>query len=303
MNRSCTDCGKAFPNLSQLKRHKTRKTPCSPIVRECDLTEAERANKHPCKYCGRRLATPQSLSRHIRQFCKIAGSREGMELLYEHTLREQEAEMKKVKEENALMKFQLRRLECKMQQLEVYSQQGCQGYSSDKPAMVNTAFLGPVVNNTTIVINNFGQENSDHIGPTEVKQLLDRTLECVKNPTQAALTAMLAAATLIYSDPEHPENLTCYLPNKKTDDVMVHGKRGWEIKPYTMVLPPMVAKSLDTVFAHQPFEDASKYGELMKALKENEEAYQQGKEMKTILVRNKALLDEALSKVARAKIF
>ena len=31
-----------------------------------------------------------------------------------------------------------------------------------------------------------------------------------------------AAATMVYSDPAHPENLMCYLPNKKQDSALVH---------------------------------------------------------------------------------
>ena len=55
-----------------------------------------------------------------------------------------------------------------------------------------------------------------------MRALLDETLRDVKDPVQGALTAMLKAATMVYSDPAHPENLMCYLPNKKQDSALVH---------------------------------------------------------------------------------
>lgn len=44
------------------------------------------------------------------------------------------------------------------------------------------------------------------------------------------------------------------------------------------------------LFEHQPFEHAEKYGDLMVALRDNEEAFKNNKKMRTILVRNKSLL-------------
>jgi 23S rRNA A2030 N6-methylase RlmJ len=99
---------------------------------------------------------------------------------------------------------------------------------------------------------------------------------------------------LVYSDPDHPENLTAYLPNKKTNDVLVHAEAGWEVQPASLVLPPMAQKSVDTLFDHQPYEDADDYGPLMKELAENEKRYAAGSELRPILVRNKDLLARAL---------
>ena len=150
-----------------------------------------------------------------------------------------------------------------------------------------------------ITINVFGQENTKHIGRQTIKDLLDNVLKGTQDPAQGAIAALLKAAMLIYSDADHPENLTCYLPNNKKDDVLVHGAAGWEVQPYTVVLPPMATRSVDTLFDNQPFVDADKYGDLMKALAENERAYKEGKEMRTILVRNKDLLKQVLGSLPK----
>ncbi len=38
---------------------------------------------------------------------------------------------------------------------------------------------------------------------------------------------------LVYSDPDHPENLTCYLPNKKTNEKRYVA--GHELRPVLVV--------------------------------------------------------------------
>ena len=82
----CSKCEKKFRDAYALRRHQTRKTPCTPIL---DTGAVDAAKAHICKYCGRDFATRPSLVRHMRQYCKIANSEEGMEKLMEHTLQRQ----------------------------------------------------------------------------------------------------------------------------------------------------------------------------------------------------------------------
>ena len=56
----------------------------------------------------------------------------------------------------------------------------------------------------------------------------------------------------------------------------------------------MATRSCDLLFDKQPFEDAAQYGDLMKALRDNEEALPQGTALSAVLIRNKALLEAAL---------
>ena len=109
MDRTCQKCSKIFTKPCFLKAHLQRKTPCAPIVDNPeDLTEADQAKPHPCKYCGRRFASQVSMGRHVRQTCKIANSEDGMEKLMEHTLQRQLADMRaQLAEMAALLKTQL----------------------------------------------------------------------------------------------------------------------------------------------------------------------------------------------------
>jgi hypothetical protein len=58
---------------------------------------------------------------------------------------------------------------------------------------------------------------------------------------------------LVFSEAAHPEDITCFLPSKKGDDALVHG---WEVQPVGLVLSPMAAQGIETLFKHQPFPDA-----------------------------------------------
>ena len=294
MDRTCQKCGKVCRYPSDLKSLLARKTPCTPIVERHELSTAEQAKPIPCRFCGHRFTTPQGLSRHLKGSCKIAGSEEGLEKLYEHTLKKQLADQaQQMTQMQAAMQQQTQMVAAMQQQMQAMVL--ATPAQAAVPQQVNNGQVAHTINNAPVItINVFGGEKLGHIGTSQVKALLDATLQSSQSPLDAATQALIRAATLIYSDPDHPENLTCYIPNKKRDEVMVHGTTGWEIQSGKVVLPPMATRSCDVLFDKQPVEDAARYGDLMKALRDNEEALTQGKEVSTILVRNKALLEAAL---------
>ena len=149
-----------------------------------------------------------------------------------------------------------------------------------------------VDNSKKIVINVFGQEKLDHVTAERIKTILDECLQRPALPT-AVDEAVLRTAMLVYSDPDHPENLTAYLPNKKTNAALVHTSAGWEVQPMRLVLPPMALKSIETLFGKQPPEE--EYASLLKELQQNEARFAAGETLHPILVRNKDLLARALA--------
>ena len=81
-DKTCDKCGKVFRVPALLKRHQARKRTCEPITEPA-------ADSHACRYCGRGFASKHSMQRHVRQYCKIANSDEGMEKLLDHALAKQ----------------------------------------------------------------------------------------------------------------------------------------------------------------------------------------------------------------------
>ena len=291
-DRTCALCEKTFSKPVFLRRHLARKTSCAPILESADLPEQTLKDpdleKKKCRFCGRVFSSYDSMRRHVRNTCRIAPNRRngegGLELLYEHTIRRQQT--------------QIDQLSSLVEKLVTSGgSTGNTGAQAGEVAIQNGE--GQVaVDNRHIHINIFGQESLDHVTMERIKAVLD---ESIRAPALlvAANTAILKTAMLVYSDPDRPENLTCYLPNKKTNDALVHlsrpdGTTGWEVRPTTLVLPPMAQKSVDMLFDRQPFEDAEEYAPLMKDLRDNEARYTAGGELRPILVRNKELLARAL---------
>ena len=286
---ACPKCGLDCKYVSYLRRHLARKTPCVPIVEAEDLPEDvfddPDFEKKKCRFCGRVFSSYDVMRRHVRKNCKIAPNKKngdaGMEVLYEHTIRRQQAQIEKL---TGLVEQLVAR--------ESGAQAGEVAIAAGDQAQI-------AVDNRKVVINIFGKEGLDHVTADRIRAILDESMQVPALPA-AAGAAVLKTALLVYSDPDRPENLTCYLPNKKTNDALVHlsrpdGTTGWEVQPTTLVLPPMAQKSVDSLFDHQPFENADQYAPLMKELQANEQRYTAGGDLRPVLVRNKDLLARALA--------
>ena len=310
-DRTCGRCGRSFKSPIDYRRHEQRKTPCAPILERADLPESVLGDpdldQKTCRFCGRVLSSYTAMRRHVRTSCKIAPNPRngdaGMEVLYEHTIRRQAAQLETQQTQITVMMGIMREmrgmvLAGKVKQAGEAAptiQGGVAIQAAGEVAIQGDA--NQVDNRKQVIINVFGKEGLDHATVARIRTILDESLARPALP-EAVQTAVLKTAMLVYSDPDHPENLTCYLPNKKTDEVLVHASRdgrvGWEVQPASLVLPPIAQRSVDTIFHSQPFEDAEDYGPLMKELAENEKRYTTGTEMRPILVRNKSLLARAL---------
>lgn len=303
MLHKCQRCDRVFRDAYNLSRHQARITPCALILEPKDVQAAygpdllrdPDLDKKKCRFCGRVFSSYTSMRRHVRSTCKIAPNAKnggaGMEVLYEHTFRKQAAEIVELKAQNA----EMMRMMHEMRGM-VLAGRGS-GQQVGEVAIQGDANQVAVDNRSQVIVNVFGQEGLNHVTAARIKSILNESMRASALPT-AANAAVLKTAMLVYSDPDHPENLTAYLPNKKTNDVLVHASRdgatGWEIQPASLVLPPMAQKSVDTLFNRQPYEDAEDYGPLMKELVANEKSYVAGHELRPILVRNKDLLARAL---------
>jgi len=326
-DKTCEKCGKVFAHPSWLKKHRERKRPCTPIVDQSALPASEADKPHVCPYCGRRFTALTNMRRHVRNSCKIApndkNGTNGMDRLYEHTKRQQE-----------LLGEQGRQLEETRQQVknltDVISQlmATLSDAGPERPSLeaiqatgVNTTVIQQLhvtENNVTnvrnevsleqtnnVTVNVFGQERVDHITAPQIYQLLMNA----KNTADPGVQALLDAALVVFSDPSKPENITCYLPNKKTSDALVHEETGWQIKPIETVLSPMVRKSLDVLFLKQPYgheeglptaPDITACGEVLKLVAALESDPALSKKttapygpLRTVLVRNKDVLARA----------
>ena len=308
-DRTCASCGRTFQLPCRLRAHLRRKTPCALILDVADLPKEAREDpdlaKKQCRFCGRTYASYTSMRRHVRTSCKIAPTKKngdaGMELLYAHTVRRQEARIAALEAQNARMEAQNAEMLSLMKQLVPRGGGGAAVQAGEVGVVVDVAEAGVaevVVDNSRKVvnINVFGAETLGHITPELIRGILDEALSSgalakgTPELAAAARATVVRTALAVYSDPERPENITCYLPNKKTGDTMVHLEEGWEVKPAGLVLPPMAQKSIGVLFDKQPYEGAEAYGVLMREVSDREARIGAGGALRPVLVRNKALL-------------
>jgi hypothetical protein len=312
----CDICGAKFPKNQGLAKHKARKTPCAPIIDSADLTEEQRTNPNKCKFCGRVFSRTDNLSRHMKKACKVApreGNPDGMEKLYEYTLRKQEARIKAMEDE-------LAKLRRGPMAAALVSASPRVVASSSQPAtttVTNTMInidnsVGKTINQ--ISINVFGQEKLDRITKLQVFDLLKGLGPVGENVKAIAEKAIIQAAMLIFSDPDRPEDITCYLPNKKGENALIHGETGWEVQPVGLVISPMAAQSIETLFKHQPAPDQhtpekdvkwimEECGNIMRYIQKHEGDLTNEPprgELRGILIRNKELLHQVLKTLPMA---
>ena len=341
----CPRCGKEFDNKSNYNRHLTRKTPCALVLEIEELEEEKKDSPNRCRFCGRVFSRSDSLARHMKQACKIAprnGNTEGMEKLYEHTIRKMQA---KYDTEIDALKAQVSALAAATTEAErevapatwgsraVVQNRLAGGAPYAAPsakfvqaahvtnvasggtniAMTNIdASVGKTVNNVTI--NVFGAERLDKITKPQVVDLLRSLGPVGENVKAIAEKAIIQAAMLIFSDPARPEDITCYLPNKKGDDALVHGEAGWEVQPVGLVISPMAAQSIEVLFKHQPAPDQhtpekdvkwmmDECANIMRYIAKHEGDMTNEPprgEMRGILIRNKDLLQQVLARLPMA---
>jgi hypothetical protein len=347
----CERCGASFPKNQGLTKHKERKTPCTLILENEDLPEEKRDSPNRCKFCGRVFSTRSNMQAHMKKACKIVprnGDMTGMEKLYEHALRKKDAEnaalIRRLEALEARAGISAAAATTEAEQGAAPATMASRAVDANRLALgapvaapaVKSVQGGIVANvgaggtfnantNTNIDnsvgkttvnvnINVFGQENLSRITKPQVVDLLRGLGPVGENVKAIAEKAIIQAAMLIFSDPAHPEDITCYLPNKKGDNALVHGETGWEVQPVGLVISPMAAQGIEMLFKHQPAPDQytpendvkwmmEECGNIMRYIQKHEGDMTNEPprgELRGILIRNKELLQQVLAKLPMA---
>ena len=231
--RVCPRCNKTFDLPCRLKRHLARKTPCDPIVVTPGAT-------HSCRYCGRAFTTQQAVSRHVKQYCRIANSSDGMEKLIEHTIQRQ---LVAVQTQNAEMKAQMTELTTMLKGQLALTQAvtvvpGPTVVYNHAPTTTNVT-----TNNITQTINirPWGRGPSDHVvipasmlraAFTENPRLAEYcslTDEDKVDAEQAAPYVVEALVDLVKRAHADPAARNVYLNPRRADQVLVFDETTWKV--------------------------------------------------------------------------
>jgi hypothetical protein len=250
------------------------------------IRQRARMGDRTCGKCGHRFKYPSGLRKHITQRktpCVRAAGTQASELQRPpRELARPASEPPQMDESTKLLYAKLLQMEEQLARLKL------------QPTFIQQ---NNFVNKVTL--NYFGREGTDHITPKHVMHMLDNAV------SQGAADALFAeAAMLIYSDYEHPENITAYLPNCGGNDrVMIYQEEpegagpAWCSVPLDQATPPMVKKTIDLLMDQQPFESGQntleEYGKMLQAVFKREDEYAQmtgRQQLRTVLVRNREFI-------------
>ena len=294
-DRTCYKCGKVFQYPTRLRRHQKQRKSCALIIEQEDLPKGDQSKTHKCRFCGRRFSTYTNMRRHIREICKIAPNKKngnvGMEILYEHIIKKQQEQITQL---TTLVENLATRENQQTKEIKSVVVQG----------NYNSTIQTHLEQHNTFNINAFGQENVDHINYMTIYRILNE-IQPRLEVQEAAKAVLLEVLSQIYGNSEHPENFSCYLPNKRTDDTMVHGAKGWEIRTFQRTCQPMIKKGLDVLFefGNQPLPDKpgcenmkpfDKFEKIYKTLGESEKKYpnEMKKDVRAVLLQIRSLLQK-----------
>lgn len=253
----CSKCGKVFADVTHLDRHvNDRKTPCEPIVGE--KPPEVKLGENKCQFCGRNYISEGRLRQHLQK-CKIANNKKvfdgnafkpGMEVLSEkvesaETLCKElvitRQENRELKEEMSEMKEMLRTLLANQAH-------------ANQSVNINHLTIGTMNNN--IIINNFyGNQHVESLDP----RMIIETLKLDFHKVFPAITE------LVHGDETLTENHNIYLPNLKTEKVLVwqgdEQKKIWQTTTIREVLPILMKRGVDLLYKAD--DDLSAIGQLL----------------------------------------
>ena len=133
-------------------------------------------------------------------------------------------------------------------------------------------------------VNIFGQETMAHVTRERVEAIIDESLSYMATIEAGATMVVLKVATLLYTDPAHPENLTCYMQDQETDYAYIRTECGWEVCPLCMLITPVGRKVTELIV-----ENAGNYPLLVEELQRVGAFYMADCMLKALLCRNNVI--------------
>lgn len=234
-DRKCYSCGKIFRKPVELTSHKARKTPC--LIR--DLKPEDKLNPLRCIYCNTISSTKGNLGRHLAK-CKIKNG--GIDKLFdkvnheeqirlmqerERIMKEEHAQEIKNAEERIRVEFTGRFEEMEKKFLMLDSQKA-------QPVINGNVTVNNIQNNS--IVNNYTEPNYQHL------LVFEKFNSIFKEHYAGMLYALICE---LYFDPNHHENMSVHLVNKKTNEVIVMHEGSWKTLDTEEVVHKMRAVGYD----------------------------------------------------------
>ena len=161
---------------------------CSDIAPNCSILLQNNSCKATCEYCLRTYSRNSNLTKHLKT-CKGKKEVEMLAITQNEKITKMEKEIEQLKN------------------LKIQTQNNT----------INNNINNTTNSNNNIIINNYGNENIDHISKKYLLNLFSKTYSAVPRLIEK-----------IHFDPEHPENQNIKLPNKKLPYIKIKKNDKWQ---------------------------------------------------------------------------
>lgn len=217
---SCERCGREFKKMDNLRRHLNRVNMCQPT--KMDIPIEVLREKHSCKKgiykcenCGKVYKTSSGKCKHKKK-CLVKNNSEKDEI---------------IKQKDNLLKEALAK---------IYQEQQSRGKLEEqvKELLMQKQCVQNITNNNFIIINNFGEENTDYLKYDEAF-----LKKCIESPLKSVQKYLDA----VHFNKEHPENNNIKLTNLQSP-FMDYFKNGiWNKIEQRVLIPNIIHKSVKTI--------------------------------------------------------
>jgi hypothetical protein len=205
MDFVCKRCGFECCHKHVLKRHLQRKNTCSPILSDIDVSillqqiihKEMNEKTYDCEYCGMKFNHRSNKSAH-KKICKSAKENTSLITTNTDVLHVQIAKLTEM----------VAKMETKLNSNNTYNHCNVQN----------------------VVVNNFGQEDTDH--------LIKRMRYYFLNKTHGIVEAVKD----IHFDPKHPENHNLTIKNKREKTALIRDNGKWISKHCDEVIEDLIYK-------------------------------------------------------------
>jgi hypothetical protein len=221
----CERCGKEFKKMDNLRRHLNRVYICQPILNDISI-ESLRI-KHACKkgifkceHCGKEYKTSSGKSKHKKKCVKPSDK----DLIIE-------SQTKQLLDNEDLLKDALTKINKAQEEREKLEQQV-------KNLLMQKQCVQNITNNNFIIINNFGEENTEYLQQDELF-----LKNCIESPIQSVQKYLDA----VHFNKDHPENNNIKLTNLQSPFMDYFKNGNWNKVEQQVLIPRLINKSVKTI--------------------------------------------------------
>ena len=219
---TCNRCGYNTPIKCNLKTHLLKKYPCQPVLSNIDrdILLNELTNQ---KQPSDNKEEPESIPKHVCEYCAKSFSKNSN--LHRH--------LKSCKSKNSILNELTQKLKEKDEEIEKLKSK------SANPNITNNTTNNTTINNQFVIINTYGNENLEYITKDYLTSLL-----------KVPFGSIPRLVKQIYCNPNHPENQTVVIPNKKQPYVKVKTSDKWEYRDRDQTVAEIMDKGYNIIDDH-----------------------------------------------------